>query len=256
MKNNKIVLGVIVVVVAAALVYVYIGFGKGTMVHEYGNTPETPMEGMTGGHHSAQHAEPREAKLIEDIKAGGYILYARHERTELGKTLDGEPINFDDCSTQRNLSESGKYSAQENGMAIKMLGVPVASSYASPFCRTYDTAVALFGPTEKVVVLSGRETATDPFDMQKAGKLTQEFMHKVQIPEGRNIAITGHWGTINLATGIHLHEGDIAVFKREDGKLVHMGTIVASTWSDVIHDNVRMQGAMGGMMNKEKMMHN
>jgi len=194
-----------------------------------------------GSHHSHPHAEPKEAALVEKLKQGGYILFTRHERTELGKTLDDEPLNFDNCSTQRELSPAGRESAKENGEALRTIGIPVGASYASPFCRTYDTAVAMYGKTEKVTKLSGRATPTDTFDMMKAGEYLREFiLAQTPIP-GKNIAITAHYGTSFMLTGVHTHEGDVAVFKVENGKIVHQGTIHPSTWSDVIHDAVRAQ---------------
>jgi phosphohistidine phosphatase SixA len=166
-------------------------------------------------------------------------LYARHERTQLDVTLDEEPLQFDDCSTQRNLSTGGRASAKENGTALKLLNIPIAQSFASPFCRTVETAELLFGNTEKVIALSGRQSPTETFSLEKAGQYTKEFLLKITPPSNSNIAVTGHWGTIRSAAGIHLHEGDVAVFTVDNGELKHWGTIAAATWSDVIHDGVR-----------------
>jgi len=202
-------------------------------------------------HNAHQHAHPDEAKLIRNLQKGGYILYARHERTELGKTFDAEPIQFENCATQRNLSEAGKASAQEIGEAIKILDIPISKSFTSPFCRSVDTAVGMFGSAEKVISLSGRASVDEALDLTKAGEYTNTFLQSLTVPTNSNVAITGHWGALMAATGVHLHEGDIAVFLKDGVNIVYKGTIHPATWSDVIHDNERMMmhsNMMGEMM--------
>ncbi len=247
MKNLKPLYAIIVVVALCVMVAMY-GIRYGT--HRTPSPMHQPAPSTQHGssdmqsHHAHQHAEPKEAELIARIQTGGYILYVRHERTELSRTADEEPLHFADCSTQRNLSPAGRESAKEVADAMRLLQVPVSVSYSSPFCRSYDTAVLLFGETTRVTALAGRRVATDAFDMKIAGELTREFLLGLTIPKEQNIAVTGHWGTINAATGIHVHEGDMAVFSVEEGKLVHHGTIAPATWSDVIHDKERTRTMM------------
>ncbi len=201
--------------------------------------PEMTHHTNSASHHIHQHANSKEAGLIEQLQRGGYILYARHERTELERTHDEEPLRFAECNTQRNLSLAGRASANEIGQAIKLLGIKISKSYTSPFCRTVETAMGMFGSAENIVPLSGRALHTDAFDMEKAGLLTKEFLLGLQPETGSNIAVTGHWGTFNAALGIPLHEGDIAVLTNSNGKLEYHGTIHPATWSDVIHDMER-----------------
>ena len=44
--------------------------------------------------------------LLHSLRKGGYILYARHGEATVGSDLSN--LNFQDCSTQRNLSEYGR----------------------------------------------------------------------------------------------------------------------------------------------------
>lgn len=256
MNDNSKVLFLISLVLSLGVGF-FIGSmtGKTHSMINAGSHAEAPVQSMThdmsgmamhqmdatSAHHAHPHTAPAEAALVEKLKAGGYILFTRHDRTELDKTLDDEPLNFENCASQRELSPAGIASAKENGEALKIIGVPVGASYASPFCRTYDTAVAMYGKTEKVMKLSGRATPTDTFDMKKAGDYLGEFIFSLSPIPGKNIAITAHYGTSFMLTGVHTHEGDVAVFKVENGKLKHQGTIHPSTWSDVIHDAVRAQ---------------
>ena len=51
--------------------------------------------------------------LIENLKKGGKLIFIRHAYAPGG----GDPINFkiNDCSTQRNLSESGRIQSKKIG---------------------------------------------------------------------------------------------------------------------------------------------
>ena len=55
--------------------------------------------------------------IIYELKQGGKLIFIRHAHAPGG----GDPINFDinKCSTQRNLSDSGKKQASEIGSFFK-----------------------------------------------------------------------------------------------------------------------------------------
>lgn len=82
--------------------------------------------------------------LIHSLRQGGYILYVRHGAASVGE--DSPNVDFNDCSTQKNLSEAGKRQAAEFGEALRRLQIPIqAPVVASPFCRTKETAELAFG---------------------------------------------------------------------------------------------------------------
>jgi broad specificity phosphatase PhoE len=82
-------------------------------------------------------------ELLDRLRGGGYILYARHGDT-FGRDMPN--LNFHDCLTQRNLSEKGRNEAERFGDILRSLSIPVGSPViASPFCRTIDTARLAFG---------------------------------------------------------------------------------------------------------------
>jgi broad specificity phosphatase PhoE len=200
-------------------------------------------EGHMAGHYM-QHADPAEAKLIDALKMGGYVLFMRHERTELDKTADDQPLNFADCASQRELSPAGVESAKEIGAAMKNIGITVSKVYASPYCRTVDTATYALGKPEVVMKLSGLAQSTDVFDMEKVGVYLKEFMSGLHPKKGENIGISAHFGNMKAAYGIHVHEGDMAVFQEVGGVLTHVGTIHPASWSDYVHDAERAKSAM------------
>lgn len=76
------------------------------------------------------------------------VLVLRHAQTVPGT---GDPAGFrlDDCATQRNLNDRGREQARAMGQALRAAGVKSARIYASPWCRSRETAELLdLGPVE------------------------------------------------------------------------------------------------------------
>lgn len=78
-----------------------------------------------------------------DLRDGDVLIY-RHALAPGG----GDPagLKLGDCSTQRNLSEAGRAQARQIGVALRQrLGaLKVAAVWASPWCRTLETARLAF----------------------------------------------------------------------------------------------------------------
>src|SRR5947207_2532890 len=74
---------------------------------------------------------PEDAALVRMLRAGGFVLYVRHAATDFSKN-DAAMTSYEDCASQRNLTEEGRAAARRVGEAIKELGIPVARVYASP----------------------------------------------------------------------------------------------------------------------------
>jgi phosphohistidine phosphatase SixA len=82
--------------------------------------------------------------LLNSLKKGGFIFYARHGEATVGSDLPY--LNFQDCLTQRNLSENGRRQAIYYGEILRYLQIPIQFLVsASPFCRTIETAQLAFG---------------------------------------------------------------------------------------------------------------
>lgn len=106
--------------------------------------------GASGG---VSESRPLDSSLLNSLRQGGYILYVRHGDATVGEDLPN--LDFNDCSTQRNLSEAGRRQAAQFGEALRSLQVPIQTPVlASPFCRTKETAALAF---------SQDRVQTDPF---------------------------------------------------------------------------------------------
>ena len=80
--------------------------------------------------------------IIENLKAGGKLIFIRHAYAPGG----GAPENFNiyDCSTQRNLSESGRIQSKKIGNFFKENKIKIKNVYSSEWCRCKETAFLAF----------------------------------------------------------------------------------------------------------------
>lgn len=82
--------------------------------------------------------------LLDSLRKGGFILYSKHGEATVGNDLPN--LNFRNCSTQRNLSETGRRQAIYYGEILRFWRIPIHYPVASsPFCRTIETAQLAFG---------------------------------------------------------------------------------------------------------------
>ena len=153
------------------------------------------------------------APLFGMLRAGGYILYAKHGEATVGE--DQPYLNFQYCFTQRNLSEMGKRQAIAYGQVLRNLQIPVNYPIrTSPFCRVVETAQLSFGNAGILV---------DPFWFEiyrLSGNLTSGEQKRIldslpsrlemKPPSGSNSVIVAH----GFPNGIGL------------GQIPDMGTVV------------------------------
>ena len=80
--------------------------------------------------------------LINELQKGGKLIFIRHAYAPGG----GDPDNFDinDCSTQRNLSDSGRVQSKKIGNFFKKNKISIRKVYSSEWCRCKETASIAF----------------------------------------------------------------------------------------------------------------
>ena len=80
--------------------------------------------------------------LINELQKGGKLIFIRHAYAPGG----GDPDNFDinDCTTQRNLSDSGRVQSQKIGNFFKKNKISIEKVYSSEWCRCKETASIAF----------------------------------------------------------------------------------------------------------------
>ena len=131
--------------------------------------------------------EPSPA-LLAALRAGGHVLYFRHADTDHRQT-DARPLAFEDCATQRNLTDRGRANSRAIGEAFRALGIPIGPVLASPLCRTVETAMLAFGVAERALAVrdAGPEPAGSPARFAALRALLETAP-----PSATNTAIVGH----------------------------------------------------------------
>jgi phosphohistidine phosphatase SixA len=147
------------------------------------------------------------AALLEDLRAGGFVLYVRHARTDQSQ----EDTDLASCETQRNLSAEGRADAVRIGEAWATLGISVDVIMSTEYCRTRETAQLAFGEPEIVPRAEFEETLDDWLATVPA--------------DGMNTIIVGHVDLLEEVTGIQipedvrLNEGDALVYRPLGGAM-------------------------------------
>jgi len=85
-------------------------------------------------------------QVLEYLKKGNNLIFIRHAYAP----GSGDPDNFDinDCSTQRNLSKSGREQSKKIGNFFEKNKIPIAKIITSEWCRCKETALIAFGKFE------------------------------------------------------------------------------------------------------------
>jgi len=147
--------------------------------------------------------------LVDGLRKGGYVLYIRHTSTDFSKD-DAKMKSFEDCASQRPLLDKGRDEARAIAGHLKRLGISVDKVYASPFCRTVETAMLAFGKAEKTNETRGGPVKSD--DPKRYDGLRK--LLSAPPAAGTNNAIASHGNPFFALFGApYLAEGEIAVVK-------------------------------------------
>ena len=151
--------------------------------------------------------------LLYSLRKGGYILYARHGEATVGSDLPN--LDFQDCSTQRNLSEYGRQQAIYYGEILRYWQIPIQPFVStSPFCRTIETAQLAFESAHVQVNPFWYEIykLSENSSGSKSQMILNHFQSIMEKPplEGENKVIVAH----SFPEGVGL------------GEISYMGTVV------------------------------
>ena len=174
--------------------------------------------------HATLAGAQADTALPAQLRQGGYVLYLRHASTDFSQN-DERMTGFEDCASQRNLTDKGRDEARAIGAHIKRLGIPIGPVHASPFCRTMETARLAFGRAERTNEVRGGPANTN--DPTRYEPLRQLLAKKP--PAGQNAVISSHGNPFYAVFGPpYLAEGEIAVV--EPSAFIVVGRIRLSDW--------------------------
>jgi phosphohistidine phosphatase SixA len=147
--------------------------------------------------------------LLAALRGGGYILYFRHTATDVGQN-DERMTGYEDCATQRNLTEAGRTDARALGAVLRDLHIPIGDVLASPYCRTMETARLVFGRAAATPAVRGGPALPEtPARYAPLLKILSQ-----PVTGGTNLAIASHGNPYHaVAGGAYLAEGEAAVIE-------------------------------------------
>ena len=145
------------------------------------------------------------------LRGGGQVVMVRHAVTDPGV---GDPPGFrlDDCSTQRNLSESGRREATRLGEALRSHKVPVGELRTSPWCRCRETARLAFGREGEVEPALGNLFGRP---QEEAGQLVA-LRRLVRRPDKGNLFLVTHGSTTYAFTGVSPGTAEMVVLTPQE----------------------------------------
>jgi phosphohistidine phosphatase SixA len=137
---------------------------------------------------------PAEAQTL--LRAGACAVLLRHAQTVPGI---GDPAGFriDFCSTQRNLSETGRASSRRIGNWFKNRQLQPRAVLSSAWCRCRDTADLAFG--RHMVWTALNSTFNDPASQAAQTIALRDAL--VRLPSGQFEVWVTHQVNITALTG-------------------------------------------------------
>ena len=171
--------------------------------------------------------------LAETMKQGGYVIVFRHGATNRDQA-DTDPLNHDNISRQRLLSEGGKELAAQVGASFKALQIPIGRVYTSKFNRAVETGRLIAGTetTSTLDITEGGLVVTPIENDRRAEALRR--MAATSPESGKNTLLVTHKPNIIDAFGkdwFEVKEGEASIFRSDGaGKAVAIARVQAIEW--------------------------
>ncbi|MCW8892288.1 MAG: histidine phosphatase family protein, partial [Deltaproteobacteria bacterium] len=129
----------------------------------------------------------------------------------------------DDCSTQRNLSETGREQARRIGALFRNNGIDAARVYSSQWCRCLETARLLeLGPVTEQPIINSFFRAFH----REAEQTRQLGEWLAQQELSQPLVLVSHQVNITAFSGVYPSSGELVVLRRGvDGQFTAVGTL-------------------------------
>ena len=159
-----------------------------------------------------------EAEIWSLLQQGtGYVVLIRHALAP----GTGDPSNFqlDDCSTQRNLSDTGRAQAVRIGEAFESRQIPIAQVLSSQWCRCLETARLMdVGSIEPLPALNS--TFYDPSaETERTDRIRELIIDNRNTP-GTVVMVT-HASNISAIAGTSVQSGGIVVLQADESEQIN-----------------------------------
>ena len=162
---------------------------------------------LAAGAQPVRIAQPTES-VWQALRIPDAVVVLRHSFAPGG--FDPPDARLDDCSTQRNLDESGRAQAKRIGDAFRQHGVAVGAVLSSPRCRCLDTARLAFGQAQAWDVLQGALNDVERRQRQLAEIKDKVAAHRGDLP----LVLVTHGLVVSGLTGLSIRMGEFVVLQR------------------------------------------
>ena len=145
--------------------------------------------------------------IIENLKSGGNLIFIRHAYAPGG----GDPENFNiyDCSTQRNLSESGRIQSRKIGNFFAENKIKIENVYSSEWCRCKETASLAFENFKTKSFLNS--FFSSKFAQNKNSQMRDFQKFLLDWDEKTNLIFVTHYVVISEILGYPSSSGEIVI---------------------------------------------
>tara|TARA_B100000965_G_C19558950_1_gene743572 strand:- start:405 stop:959 length:555 start_codon:yes stop_codon:yes gene_type:complete len=156
--------------------------------------------------------------IVSKLQSGGNIVFIRHALAP--GSGDPENINLNDCSTQRNLNETGIEQSKKIGEFFKKNNIPVDIVLSSAWCRCKDTAKYAFHNYE---IFNALNSFYDEKFYKFKDKQIQELrMFIKNWNSNKNLVLITHFVVVSEILNTSLPSGGLAIATKD---LKIIGTI-------------------------------
>ena len=145
--------------------------------------------------------------LINELQKGGKLIFIRHAYAPGG----GYPDNFDikDCTTQRNLSDSGRVQSQKIGNFFNKNKILIGKVYSSEWCRCKEPAAIAFKEYETKNFLNSFFSAKFANNRKKQIIDFEKFISNWD--KDRNLVFVTHYVVISEVLNYTPSSGEIVI---------------------------------------------
>jgi len=183
--------------------------------------------------------------LLPSLQQGGYVIVLRHGATD-PRQQDVYPLNYEDMTKQRQLSEQGKEVARQTGAAFTSLGIPIGNVFTSRLNRAVETGRLVAGKdviSKEELTDSGLGSASAMAGSSVTGNLRSATALR-QLVNTRpdfhtNTLVVTHKTNIQDAFGkmwADITEGESLLFKPDGfGSSTPVARVQASDWIALAH---------------------
>ena len=150
-------------------------------------------------------------KIINSLKEGGKLIFIRHAIAP--GNGDPEDFKIDDCSTQRNLNQSGIDQSKIIGLFFNENNLKIDKVLSSEWCRCKDTAEIAFKSFKTFKPLNSFYDPRFADNEKKQIKDLKQFIKEWN--SDKNVVFVTHYVVILSLLNIGVYSGEIVVADKD-----------------------------------------